>query len=135
VRQCRPDDTPVVLDLWEQARSGHASTADRRDDVERLVGDSPAALLVAERDGEIVGALIAAWDGWRGNMYRLAVRGDCRRQGIGLALTRAGEDYLRGCGARRITALVAFEDEAAASFWDEAGYPRDEQIGRRVRNL
>ena len=44
------------------------------EDVERLIADSPAALLVAERDGEIVGVLIAAWDGWRGNMYRLAVR-------------------------------------------------------------
>jgi ribosomal protein S18 acetylase RimI-like enzyme len=42
---------------------------------------------VAEGDGEIVGALIAAWDGWRGNMYRLAVREGHRREGIGLALT------------------------------------------------
>jgi ribosomal protein S18 acetylase RimI-like enzyme len=121
--------------LWAQARSEHASTADRRDDVERLIADSPAALLVAERDGEIVGALIAAWDGWRGNMYRLAVRDGHRRQGIGLALTRAGEEYLRGCGARRITALVAFDDERAGAFWESADYPRDRVIGRRVRNL
>jgi ribosomal protein S18 acetylase RimI-like enzyme len=126
---------PEVLALWGQARSGHASTSDRVDDVERLVADSPAALLVAERDGEIVGALIAAWDGWRGNMYRLAVRDECRREGIGMALTRAGEEYLRGCGARRVTALVAFEDEVAAGFWESAGYPLDREIGRRVRNL
>ncbi|HET7485536.1 MAG TPA: GNAT family N-acetyltransferase [Solirubrobacterales bacterium] len=58
-----------------------------------------------------------------------------RRQGIGLALTRAGEDYLRQCGTRRITALVAFEDEVAGEFWESAGYPRDREIGRRVRNL
>lgn len=126
---------PAVLDLWGQARSDHASTADRLDDVERLVGDSPAALLVAEREGAIVGVLIAAWDGWRGNMYRLAVRDGHRRQGIGLALTRAGEEYLRRCGARRVTALVAFEDGAAGGFWEAAGYPLDEEIGRRVRNL
>lgn len=125
----------AVLDLWAQARSEHASTSDRLDDVERLVADSPAALLVAERDGEVVGALIAAWDGWRGNMYRLAVRDRHRREGIGLALTRAGEDYLRRCGARRVTALVAFDDEDAGGFWGSAGYPRDREIGRRVRNL
>lgn len=124
-----------MLSLWAQSRSGHASTSDRLDDVEHLVAESPAALLVAERDGKIVGALIAAWDGWRGNMYRLAVRDGHRRQGIGLALTRAGEDYLRQCGARRITALVAFEDEAAGGFWESAGYPLDQEIGRRVRNL
>jgi ribosomal protein S18 acetylase RimI-like enzyme len=124
-----------VMDLWAKARSGHASTPDHLEDVERLIGDSPAALLVTERDGEIVGALIAAWDGWRGNMYRLAVREGHRREGIGLALTRAGEDYLRQCGVRRVTALVAFADETAGGFWESAGYPQDREIGRRVRNL
>lgn len=135
VRKCEPRDVPEVMALWEQARSGHASTSDRIDDVERLIADSPAALLVAEREGEIVGVLIAGWDGWRGNMYRLAVRDGYRREGIGSALTRAAEDYLRSCGARRVTALVAFEDEVAAGFWDSAGYPLDREIGRRVRNI
>lgn len=129
------EDAPAVLELWSEARSGHASIGDRIEDVERLVVDSPAALLVAEREGEIVGALIAAWDGWRGNMYRLAVREGHRREGIGLALTGAGERYLRDCGARRVTALVAHDDEVAGPFWDSAGYPSDPDIGRRVRNL
>ena len=135
MRRCRQADLPAVLDLWAQARSEHASTPDRVEDVERLLADSPAALLVAERDGQIVGALIAAWDGWRGNMYRLSVREGHRREGIGLALTRAGENFLRQCGARRVTALVAEDDEVAGGFWESAGYPRDREIGRRVRNL
>lgn len=135
IRRCRREDAPAVLELWAGARSGHASTADRPEDVEALLADSPAALLVVELKHEIVGALIAGWDGWRGNLYRLAVREGRRREGIGLALVRAGEDYLRGCGARRVTALVAFEDEAAGGFWEAAGYPRDREIGRRVRNL
>ncbi len=125
----------AVLDLWAAARSEHASTTDRPEEVESLVDDSPAALLVAEQDGEIIGALIAAWDGWRGNMYRLAVRDRHRRSGVGMALARAGEDYLRECGVRRVTALVAFDDEVAGGFWEAAGYPVDREIGRRVRNL
>lgn len=135
MRRCRRTDLPAVLDLWAQARSEHASAPDRPEDVGCLSDDSPAALLVAERNGEIVGALIAAWDGWRGNMYRLAVRDGHRREGIGLRLIRAGEEYLRQCGARRVTALVAFEDEVAGGFWESAGYPLDREIGRRVRNL
>jgi ribosomal protein S18 acetylase RimI-like enzyme len=135
VRRCKRPDLPAVLDLWAQARSEHASTPDHLDDVEPLIDESPAALLVAERDGEIVGALIAAWDGWRGNMYRLTVREGHRRQGIGIALTRAGEEYLHSCGVRRVTALVAFDDDAAGAFWESAGYPQDQEIGRRVRNL
>jgi ribosomal protein S18 acetylase RimI-like enzyme len=135
IRRCRREDAQGVLDLWIQERSGHASTADRLGDIERLIGDSPAALLVAERSGEIVGALIAAWDGWRGNMYRLAVSREHRRHGIGIALTRAGEEYLLSRGVCRVAALVAFEDETAGAFWESAGYPRDREIGRRVRNL
>ena len=126
---------PAILALWAEARNEQASTPDRREDLERLLDGSPASLLVAERDGEIVGTLIAAWDGWRGNMYRLAVRDGHRRQGIGLALTRAGEAHLLECGAHRVTALVAFDDEIAGGFWESAGYPFDREIGRRVRNL
>ncbi|HET9163161.1 MAG TPA: GNAT family N-acetyltransferase [Solirubrobacterales bacterium] len=135
VRRASRDDVDAVLELWASSRSAHASTPDRREDVERLLQGSPAALLVAEDGGQVVGAVIAGWDGWRGNIYRLAVDDRYRRKGIGLLLTRAAEDYLRGCGARRITALVAHDDEAAGSFWDAAGYPRDTEIGRRVRNL
>jgi ribosomal protein S18 acetylase RimI-like enzyme len=135
VRRCGASDLPGVLALWEGARSEHASVPDRVEDLQRLIEDSPAALLVAEREGEMVGALIAAWDGWRGNLYRLAVREDCRRRGVGLLLTRAGEEYLRSRGARRVTALVAFDDADAGGFWDAAGYPQDEEIGRRVRNI
>ena len=135
IRRCSEEDAQAVLDLWAEERSEHASTADRLEDVERLIEDSPAALLVAERDGEIVGALIAAWDGWRGNMYRLAVSREHRREGIGIALTRAGEEYLLSRGVHRVTALVAFEDEVAGAFWESAGYPQDQEIGRRVRNL
>jgi ribosomal protein S18 acetylase RimI-like enzyme len=136
VRPAHAADLPQVLALWEEARSGQASSPDRLEDLERLLAESPAALLVAVADDEeVVGSLIAAWDGWRGNLYRLAVRADRRRQGVGLMLIRAGEEYLRSRGARRITALVAFEDAEAGAFWDAANYPRDQQIGRRVRNL
>jgi ribosomal protein S18 acetylase RimI-like enzyme len=79
--------------------------------------------------------VIAGWDGWRGNIYRLAVHQNYRRQGIGVRLTRAAESYFRDKGVGRVTALVAFDDEDAGSFWDAAGYPKDEEIGRRVRNI
>jgi ribosomal protein S18 acetylase RimI-like enzyme len=135
VRRCNRDDINAVLGLWVLARSEHASTPDRREDIERLVENSPAALLVAEAAGQIVGVVIAAWDGWRGNIYRLAVHPEYRRRSIGMQLTQAAEDYLRSCGVHRVTALVAFEDRVAGSFWDAAGYPQDAEIGRRVRNI
>jgi ribosomal protein S18 acetylase RimI-like enzyme len=135
VRACSLQEAPAVLELWQHARSEHATTVDRLDDVQRLLSGTSGSLLVADGDGVILGALIAAWDGWRGNMYRLAVRFGDRRRGIGLALVRAGEQHLRSQGAHRITALVAYENEVASTFWESAGYPKDSEIGRHVRNL
>lgn len=139
MRACRPQEVSAILKLWQQARSEQATTPDHLEDVQRLLAETPGSLLVADGDGDgdgvILGAVIAAWDGWRGNMYRLAVYSEHRRRGIGLALVRAGEENLRRQGARRITALVGYEDEVAAAFWESAGYPQDREIGRRVRNL
>ena len=135
VRACRPSEASAVLELWELTRSEHATTPDRLEDLQRLLSHDAGSLLVADAGGAIVGALIAASDGWRGNMYRLAVCGEHRRAGIGLALVRAGEQHLGRQGANRITALVAYEDDIAVSFWEAAGYPQDDEIGRHVRNL
>jgi ribosomal protein S18 acetylase RimI-like enzyme len=101
--------------------------------VERVVDEG--SLLVAELDGVLVGALIAAWDGWRGNMYRLAVLSEHRREGIGRALVEAGEANLQARGAPRVTALVAREDRTSRALWLAAGYEDDVGMGRFVRNL
>jgi ribosomal protein S18 acetylase RimI-like enzyme len=135
VRAARPAEASAILDLWRGARSTHATTPDRVEHVHRLLAETPGSLLVADAGSALLGTLIAAWDGWRGNMYRLVVLREHRRRGVGLALVRAGEEYLRRQGAHRVTALVAHEDEIALAFWESAGYPRDSQIGRHVRNL
>lgn len=47
-----------------------------------------------------------------------------RRQGIASALVRAGEERLQASGAKRLTAIVANGEYAAAALWDVAGYHR-----------
>jgi ribosomal protein S18 acetylase RimI-like enzyme len=135
VRAARAPDLDRVLELWTAARSPHARTADTPEVLARLVGRDPEALLVAELDGRIVGTLIAAFDGWRGNMYRLAVEAGLRREGIGASLISEGEGRLRAAGARRISALVGSEDDHARAFWDAAGYEADPYIARYVKNV
>jgi len=135
VRPARDDDISAVLELWEEARSPAAVTPDSREALELLLDAAPDGLLVAESDGRIVGVLVAAWDGWRGNMYRLAVLPAYRRRGIARRLVEEGHARLRAKGARRVTALVGSNEEEAKSLWRALGYELDEDIARFVRKL
>jgi ribosomal protein S18 acetylase RimI-like enzyme len=134
VRPAVPDDFPSILGLWARARSGHAETPDTTEALERLLATDRGALLVAEGPG-IIGVVIAAFDGWRGNLYRLAVEPGRRREGIALALVRAGEQRLGLLGAPKLTALVGRGDAQAEGLWAAAGYRDDIDVGRWVRSL
>ena len=96
------------------------------------VAVAAGAVLVAQVYGAVVAALVAAFDGWRGNMYRLAVAPAFRRRGLGSRLVAAGEAQLRELGAPRVTALVAFDDVGARGFWEAVGYAADPVMGRMV---
>ena len=101
IREAGTGDIDAVLAVWAEARSAAARTADDPEALEALLERDPGALLVAEADGAVVGVLIAGWDGWRGNVYRLAVLPSHRRQAIARTLVEAGHERLRALGARR----------------------------------
>jgi ribosomal protein S18 acetylase RimI-like enzyme len=126
-------DVPGVLALWVEA-GAHPTSTDDAAGVGGLVERDPEALLIAEIDGRMVGTVIAGWDGWRGNMYRLAVAPDVRRRGIGSALVDGAERRFRALGCRRVTALVADADPGAVEFWTGVDYERY-PMKRFVRTL
>jgi ribosomal protein S18 acetylase RimI-like enzyme len=134
IRSAGVRDIAGVLDLWVAAGSV-PTVSDSPDGLTRLLASDPQALLVAEVDGVLVGSLIAAWDGWRGSFYRLAVVPVHRRKGLASILLREGERRLRERGAIRLTAIVADDEDGAMAFWCAAGYERQQHRARFVRHL
>src|SRR5277367_5911235 len=131
IRACRLEDIKRVLELWQQAEATPGVT-DTADDLRRAITDSPAHVLVAQADGQIVGSIIGTFDGWRGNIYRLAVHRGYRRRGIARRLVAEVEKRLAGQGTKRITALVEKGHPWAMDFWEEVGYGVDRRIERHV---
>jgi ribosomal protein S18 acetylase RimI-like enzyme len=133
IRSGTAADADAVLALWRRA-DAEVTVSDDVAGIEVLLRHDPRALLVADEDGTVIGSLIVGWDGWRGQLYRLAVDPATRRRGLATELVRAGEERLRSSGARRVAAIVVDDHAHAVAFWRSVGYEAMGQT-RFVRSL
>jgi len=134
LRDALPVDAATVLKLWDAAYV--ESSRSHFDDIPALLAHRPSArLLLAEVDGLVAGSLIATFDGWRGNMYRLAVHPDFQRRGVARRLVEEAHTWLKSRGCSRITALVEGDHDYATSFWDSVGYRYDAGMRRYSLNI
>jgi ribosomal protein S18 acetylase RimI-like enzyme len=129
IRAARPRDAEAILAFWREAAEAPSATDDV-EGIETLLARDPSALIVAEEGGRIVGTVVAAWDGWRGRIYRLAVDPAARGRGLGRALVSIAERRLRDLGARRIDALVMTDHDGAVGFWRAIGWEHDDRVQR-----
>jgi len=131
IRRAGVRDAAALVSLWELAYA-HGRSDDGVALVERALADDHLVCLVAEAESTIVGSLVAGFDGWRGNLYRLAVAPSQRGQGIAKALLAEVHVALRELGAGRITAIVDRENTPAVRFWESSGYRLDADAVRYV---
>jgi ribosomal protein S18 acetylase RimI-like enzyme len=132
VRVGRTSDIDPVLELWAWAGAEPTHTDDARS-LTALIDHGGSALLVAEDSGTLVGSVIAAWDGWRGSVYRLAVTPTHRRQGLAGRLVAEAEAHLRSVGAVRLQAIVVETEPTATGFWRARGWQEQRHRLRFVK--
>ena len=134
IRSATTGDAETVLRVWREA-DAVVSTTDDLDALAVLLDRDPESLLLADIDGAAIGTVIVGWDGWRANLYRLAVLPTWRRRGIARGLVEAAEARLRARGARRGAAVVVTDHHHATAFWRSVGYELDERVGRFAKVL
>lgn len=94
----------------------------------------PELFLLALDGQNVVGTVMAGYDGHRGWLYSVAVDPDARRGGVGSALVWEAEARLaaRGCG--KINLQIRAGNEAVTVFYAALGYDVEPRIsmGKRL---
>jgi ribosomal protein S18 acetylase RimI-like enzyme len=128
-------DVPAVLAFWRTAAHAAHRPPDTAAALDTLLARDPGALLVVTDGDQVVGTVIAGWDGWRGHLYRLAVAPGHRGRGLGRALVAAAEERLRTFGCGRADAMVLVDNPTAHRLWTACGYAPQAEWARWVKPL
>jgi ribosomal protein S18 acetylase RimI-like enzyme len=89
---------------------------------------------LAERDGELVGSVMAGYDGHRGWLYSVGVHPDARGKGLARRLVAEAERALAALGCPKVNVQVFVVNGAAQAFWRRIGYLEDRVMsyGKRL---
>ena len=116
-------DTESVIALW-QATGLTKSWNNPHLDIQRKLTVQPELFFVAVEGHDIVGTVMAGYDGHRGWLYYLASDPQRRGEGIGRALVTAAEDALLELGCPKVQLMVHPDNDAVLGFYDSLGYER-----------
>lgn len=127
-------DADAVIALWAEAGLTRPWN-DPRADIARKLAEQPELFFVATRlDGELVGTLMAGYDGHRGWFNYLATSTAARGTGAGRALVEHAEAALLERGCPKINLQIRAGNDAVVGFYRHLGYAVDETIdmGKRL---
>lgn len=122
--QIRPfsiGDTEAVVSLWEESGLTRPWN-DPYQDIARKLTVQPDLFLLAVDTGEVVGSVMAGYDGHRGWLYYLAASPARRGEGIGRRLVEAAEDRLLALGCPKVQLMVRPENGGVHEFYARLGY-------------
>jgi ribosomal protein S18 acetylase RimI-like enzyme len=133
IRPFRIQDEAALIALWEAAGLTRPWNDPHRD-IARKLAVQPELFLVAELDGELVGSVMAGYDGHRGWVNYLVVAVARRRRGYARALMTEAETQLRAAGCPKLNLQVREGNQDALEFYARIGYGQDHvfSLGKRL---
>lgn len=132
IRLFQPSDGEAVVQLWKDC-SLVVPWNDPDRDIRRKLAIQPELFLVGELAGEIVGSVMAGYDGHRGWLNYLAVAPPFRRCGIGRSLVKEAEARLRAMGCPKINIQIRAGNAPVIEFYKKVGFKPDDVVSMGLR--
>lgn len=115
-------DYPKLVELWNSAECIDIRPHETADALKIFLQKNPTSNYGAYFGEDLIGAVLAGHDGWRGYLYHMAVKADYRKRGIGAKLTAFSVNALKKEGISRVHCLVKQDNAVAQTFWQACGF-------------
>lgn len=128
IRPYREEDRQALVRLWSDVFPDDPPRNAPETMIRQKALVQPELLLVALDGGELIGAVMAGFDGTRGWIYHLAVDPAHRMKGVGAALVGSAEEGLRRLGCPKVNLQVRAENRGVIAFYRSVGYDIEERV-------
>ena len=128
IREYREEDRKQVVALWKDIFPITSLHNDPDFVISKKVQYDGKNFFVAVEGTDILGTVMAGYDGHRGWIYSLAVREDSRRLDIGRKLVKRTECELKKLGCAKINLQILASNEGVAEFYKKLGFQIEERI-------
>ena len=121
IRAFEVADTEALVSLLQTTRLPRPWNNPYQD-ISRKLRVQPELFLVAADAGDLVGTVMAGYDGHRGWLYYLASDPSRRGEGIARALVDEAEERLVALGCPKVQLMVRPGNDLARGFYDALGF-------------
>ena len=136
VRKMLLSDYVNVYRLWLNTPGmGLNAKDDSESGIKKYLLRNPNTCFVAEKNGEIIGAILSGHDGRRGLIYHLAVKVSEREQGAGNMLVEHALEALRNEGIQKVYVIVFKKNETGNAFWEKRGFSVPDESLYRAKEI
>lgn len=122
IREIKQSDFLAVYNLWQEAGLDVAEFTREKKELLMAMKLNQDACLLAEIKGEIIGAVIGAFNGKRAWIYHLAIHPAWQRKGYGAKLFKKVEEVLLKKGATKLMLTVSSKNLKVLNFYKKFGY-------------
>ena len=125
----RPDDYDDLIRLWVKAGLSYRPNGrDSREKVTRELDNSFEGFILAFKQEQLIGAILASHDGRKGWINRLVVLPEYRHQGLAKFLIEEAEKFLHDQGIEIIACLIEDWNKQSMQLFSSVGYKRFNDI-------
>lgn len=129
IRAMKIEDYDKVYALWKTIKGfGIRSVDDSREGIERFLRRNPTTSIVAEEQGEIIGAILCGHDGRRGCFYHVCVKEEYREHGIGRHMAVAAMEALKAEHICKVNLIAFRSNQVGNRFWQSVGWTFREDL-------
>ena len=114
--------------LWKEAFPDAPARNQAAHSIVAKIAVQPELFLVALDGPQVIGTVMAGYDGHRGWLHSVAVRRSHQRQGVGSALVREAERRLLDLGCPKLNLQVMPGNAPVAAFYERLGFGVEERI-------